>query len=84
MTKLSHRLTRMLTHLLAPLALSFAVFGALSLDPQLCAAQVAGAGTITGTITSDTGQPVTGVQVVLVGRGLGAVSDADGLSLIHI
>jgi TonB-linked SusC/RagA family outer membrane protein len=68
----------MLTRLLAPLALMFAVFGAISLDPQLCTAQVAGAGTITGTITSDTGQPVAGVQVLVVGRGLGATTDADG------
>ncbi|HEY8831291.1 MAG TPA: carboxypeptidase-like regulatory domain-containing protein, partial [Gemmatimonadaceae bacterium] len=60
------------------MALTLAAFGAISLNPQLSAAQVAGTGTITGTVTSDTGQPVSGVQVFLVGRGIGATTDADG------
>ncbi|MEA2763046.1 MAG: hypothetical protein QOD47_2330 [Gemmatimonadaceae bacterium] len=78
MIKLSHRLTRALTPLLAPLALACAAIGTLSLTPHAAAAQVAGAGTITGTVTSDTGQPVSGVQVLVVGRGMGATTDADG------
>lgn len=78
MIKLSHRLTRALTRLLAPLALACAALGTLALSPQLSAAQVAGTGTITGTITSDAGQPVSGVQVLIVGRGIGATTDADG------
>jgi TonB-dependent starch-binding outer membrane protein SusC len=76
--KLSNRLTRALTPLLALLALACAALGTLALTPQLSEAQVAGAGTIAGTITSDTGQPVSGVQVFIVGRGIGATTDADG------
>ena len=78
MIKLSHRLTRALTPLLAPLAFACAALGALSLTPQASEAQVAGTGTITGTITSDAGQPLSDVQVLLVGRGIGATTDADG------
>jgi TonB-linked SusC/RagA family outer membrane protein len=78
LTKLSNRLTRLLTRLLAPLALTCAVLGILSLTPRLSAAQIAGAGTITGTITSDAGQPVSGVQVFVPGRGIGATTDAEG------
>jgi TonB-linked SusC/RagA family outer membrane protein len=76
--KLSHRLSRALTPLLAPLALACAALGTLALLPQPSEAQVGGAGTIAGTITSDTGQPVSGVQVLIVGRGIGATTDADG------
>jgi TonB-linked SusC/RagA family outer membrane protein len=68
----------MIARPLAFLSLTFALFGAISLDPRACAAQVAGAGTITGTLTSDTGQPVSGAQVLLAGRGIGATTDADG------
>jgi TonB-linked SusC/RagA family outer membrane protein len=77
LTKLSHRLTKAFTRLLASLALATGVLALVSLTPVSLTAQV-GTGTITGTITSDAGQPVAGVQVFLVGRGLGTTTDTDG------
>jgi TonB-linked SusC/RagA family outer membrane protein len=78
LTKLSHRLATQLSRLAAHLALACAVLVAVSLIPRSSVAQVAGGGTITGTITSDAGQPVTGVQVLIVGRGIGTTTDTDG------
>jgi TonB-linked SusC/RagA family outer membrane protein len=78
LTKLSHRLATQLSRLAAHLALACAVLAAVSLIPRSSVAQVAGGGTITGTITSDAGQPVTGVQVLIVGRGIGTTTDTDG------
>lgn len=49
-----------------------------SVTPRSSGAQVGGSGTIVGTISGDAGQPVSGVQVFLAGRGMGTTTDASG------
>lgn len=73
-----YRLTRSAAELLTPLALVFALFSTNALAPISAGAQVTGAGTITGTVTGDAGQPLSGVQIVVPGRGIGAITAADG------
>ncbi|MFN2635844.1 MAG: SusC/RagA family TonB-linked outer membrane protein [Gemmatimonadaceae bacterium] len=76
MTKLSNRLARSVRSFFAPLALLCAVIGSL-LVPISGQGQGT-AGTITGTITSDAGAPIAGVQVSIPGRGIGAITGPDG------
>jgi TonB-linked SusC/RagA family outer membrane protein len=66
---------------LSPLALLFAAFASIT-TPTPVVAQGVSAGTISGTVTADAGQPVAGVQVLIPGRGLGSISDPDGRYLI--
>jgi TonB-linked SusC/RagA family outer membrane protein len=46
------------------------------------AAQAQGTGQIAGTVTSDAGQPIPGVQVTIAALGLGSITAADGRYLI--
>ncbi|MGI4875459.1 MAG: SusC/RagA family TonB-linked outer membrane protein [Janthinobacterium lividum] len=52
--------------------------GAASLAPQAAYAQVAGAHTVTGKITSDTGETLPGVTVIVKGTTTGTTTDVDG------
>ncbi|MDQ6770394.1 MAG: SusC/RagA family TonB-linked outer membrane protein [Gemmatimonadota bacterium] len=79
MTNLSQSLRWAAARLLAPLTLACTIASALSLLPSSFAgAQGTGAGTVTGVVTADAGQPVVGAQVIIPGRGIGATTGPDG------
>jgi TonB-linked SusC/RagA family outer membrane protein len=61
-----------------PLALASLVAGTVSLLPSSSAAQQTGAGTITGVVTAEAGQPVVGAQVIVPARGIGTTTGSDG------
>jgi TonB-linked SusC/RagA family outer membrane protein len=73
LTYLSQTLVRTAARLLSPLAL----VGLLALLPNITEAQV-GTGTVTGIVTGDAGQPLSGVNVVVPGQGIGALTGTDG------
>ncbi|HUQ99771.1 MAG TPA: SusC/RagA family TonB-linked outer membrane protein [Gemmatimonadaceae bacterium] len=77
MRKTFNSLTRIAERLLVPLALLCAVIGSFAVSTT-AQGQVATAGTITGTVTSEGGVPVAGVQVSIPGRGIGATTGSDG------
>ncbi|MGI8401456.1 MAG: SusC/RagA family TonB-linked outer membrane protein [Gemmatimonadaceae bacterium] len=60
------------------LTLACVVVSAVSLLPSSSVAQGTGAGTITGIVTADSGQPVVGAQVLVPGRGIGTTTGSDG------
>ena len=74
----SHGLTRQALRLLAPLSIVCAGPGLLLFSSAAANAQVSPAGTITGVVTGQAGEPVLGVQVVIPGRGIGATTGTDG------
>lgn len=59
--------------------------GALApLAPQVAYAQVAGAHTVTGRVTSDNGEGIPGVTVVVKGTTTGATTDANGNYTLNV
>jgi TonB-linked SusC/RagA family outer membrane protein len=58
--------------------------GLAPLVPQAAYAQVAGAHTVTGKITSDTGEGIPGVTVVVKGTTVGATTDVNGAYTVTV
>jgi hypothetical protein len=75
---------RAAARLAAALALAGAPAGVLTLLPATLGAQepaapaAAGTGRITGTVTTDAGQPIAGAQVTIPNTTLGALTGTDG------
>jgi len=76
----SNRTAKAAARIAAALALTWAPVGVLTLAPAPLPAQGVqqGTGRITGTVTTETGQPVEGAQVSIPSTRNGAVTGADG------
>jgi TonB-linked SusC/RagA family outer membrane protein len=76
----SNRTAKAAARIAAALALTWAPVGVLTLAPASLPAQGAqqGTGRITGTVTTETGQPLAGTQVSVVGTQLGDLTGDDG------